>query len=91
MNSIYFLIGYALIINTIAYFVMRIDKQRSKKGAWRISEKTIWIITIVGGAPGSYAGMKAFKHKTKHNLFRFGLPFLSWIEFAIYLYFVYLI
>lgn len=40
---------YFVIINIIGFLIMFIDKQKAKKGAWRIPEKTIFIITALGG------------------------------------------
>ena len=44
---------------------MYIDKQKAKRGAWRIPEKTIFIITALGGGIGTIAGMHTFRHKTQ--------------------------
>ena len=43
------IIIYFVIINIIGFLIMFIDKQKAKKGAWRIPEKTIFIITALGG------------------------------------------
>lgn len=56
---------------------MYIDKGRAIKNQYRISEKTIWTISFLGGAAGALLGMKWFKHKTKHFSFKWGLPSLT--------------
>ena len=38
---------YFIIINLIGFFIMWIDKRKAIKGAWRIPEKTIFIITAL--------------------------------------------
>ena len=53
---------------------MYIDKNKAKKGKYRISEKTIFIVAIILGAIGVYCGMYVFRHKTKHYLFTIGIP-----------------
>jgi len=60
---------------------MGIDKRKAKKGQWRISEKTIWILAFLGGACGGLVGMYIFRHKTKHPLFVYGLPILALLHF----------
>jgi len=40
---------YLLIINLLGFLVMLIDKKKAEKGAWRIPEKTLFIITMLGG------------------------------------------
>ena len=41
------IIIYFVIINIIGFLAMYIDKQKAKKGKWRIPEKTLFIITAV--------------------------------------------
>lgn len=67
---------YLIIINIIGFLVMFIDKQKAKKGSWRIPENTIFVITAIGGGIGTIAGMYKFRHKTKKKIFTIGLPFL---------------
>jgi len=64
---------------------MVVDKWKAKTGKWRIAEKTIWLVSIVGGAVGTTIGMYVFRHKTRHRLFRYGLPLLSLLELLAYL------
>ena len=41
------IIIYFVIINIIGFLAMYIDKQKAKKGKWRIPEKMLFIITAV--------------------------------------------
>lgn len=41
------IIIYFIIINIIGFLAMYIDKIKAKKGSWRISEKTLFIITAI--------------------------------------------
>ena len=66
------IIIYLIIINIIGFLVMYIDKQKAKKGKWRIPEKTIFIITVLGGGIGTISGMYAFRHKTQKLHFTIG-------------------
>ncbi len=56
-------------MSLITFFAYGIDKLKAKKGAWRISEKTLLLLGALGGALGGLLGMKAFRHKTKHRYF----------------------
>ena len=69
---------------------MYIDKQKAKKGKWRIPEKTLFIITALGGGIGTISGMYTFRHKTKKLKFTIGLPVILILEiiFVIYLKFM---
>jgi len=65
---------------------MYIDKEKAKSGKWRIKESTLLSIALIGGSLGSYAGMKVFRHKTKHAKFKYGIPFIILIQLLIFLY-----
>ncbi len=71
-----YLIGYLVIINAVAFFLMLLDKEKAKRGAWRIPEKTLLGSAILGGSLGAIAGMKLFRHKTRHAKFYLGLPLI---------------
>ena len=60
---------YIAVINIIAFFAMGIDKEWAQKRHWRIPEKTLLTMAIIGGGLGSWLGMYMFRHKTKHDYF----------------------
>jgi len=68
------IIGYLLIINLIGVLVMLIDKKKARKGSWRIPEKTLLTIAMLGGSIGTMIGMYWFRHKTKKLKFTLGFP-----------------
>ena len=67
-------ITYLLIINIIGFLAMFIDKRKAKKGAWRIPEKTLFLIAVLGGGIGTIAGIYCFRHKTQKLIFTIGMP-----------------
>ena len=71
---------YLLIINALSFLLMLIDKQKAKKDRWRIPEKTLMAVAILGGSLGGIAGMKLFRHKTKHPKFSIGLPVILAVQ-----------
>ena len=70
------LAGYLLLVNLAGFLLMGLDKRRARRGAWRISEKALFLRAVLGGSLGSIVGMRTFRHKTKHWYFRYGLPAL---------------
>lgn len=64
------------VINLIAFTLMGLDKWKSRRDAWRIPEKTLFLAALLGGALGGTVGMHLFHHKTRHWYFRFGFPVL---------------
>ena len=67
--------------------VRRGQKHSAKKGRWRIPERTLLLLPLLGGSVGGILGMAAFHHKTRHWYFRVGLPvmFLLQAAAAVYL------
>jgi uncharacterized membrane protein YsdA (DUF1294 family) len=62
---------------------MFIDKRKAIKGKWRIPEKTLFLISILGGSIGSLIGMKLFRHKTKHWYFVVFMPAILILHIAL--------
>ena len=82
---------YLVIINIIGFCAMWIDKRKAQKGAWRIPENTLFIITAIGGGIGTIAGMYTFRHKTKKLTFTIGLPVLLILDILAILYIMFLL
>ena len=74
MNFNNIFIGYLLVINLIGYIIMGVDKKRAIRGAWRISEASLFMVALLGGALGCTLCMNHFRHKTKHWYFKYGMP-----------------
>ncbi len=84
-----YLLLYFCVASLLGFLLMGIDKRRAKRNRWRISEKTLFLVALLGGAVGSTLGMQAFHHKTKHWYFKLGFPALAMLQLvllAAYLY-----
>ena len=80
------LAAYLVIVNLLGFAVMGIDKKRAIRGAWRISEASLFLTALVGGSLGCTLGMHYFHHKTKHWYFRYGMPAIFLVQaFILYL------
>jgi len=79
---------YVIIINVIGFCAMWIDKRKAQKGSWRIPEKTLFTITLLGGGIGTILGMYAFRHKTKKLSFSIGFPVILISEIVLIIYFL---
>ena len=66
---------------------MLIDKKKAENGKWRIQEKTIFMVTILGGGIGTILGMYIFRHKTKELQFTIGLPVITILEIIGFVYY----
>lgn len=65
---------YVIVINIVGFFMMGLDKLKARKHRRRISERALFIVSIVGGSVGAMAGMYTFRHKTRHAKFVMGIP-----------------
>ncbi|MBV7506057.1 DUF1294 domain-containing protein [Bacillus sp. sid0103] len=74
-----------VIMNIAGLVIMWEDKKRARKHEYRISERTLWLVALFGGAVGTTAGMQLYRHKTKHLSFKIGFPILAVFELGLLL------
>lgn len=74
---------YLLIINASGLLLMHIDKKKAIQNKWRIPEKVLLGTAVLGGSLGCIAGMRLFRHKTKHLTFSLGLPVIFSLQVLI--------
>ncbi|MGN1225479.1 MAG: DUF1294 domain-containing protein [Ruminococcus sp.] len=75
---------WLLLASLILFLMMGIDKRKAVRHQWRISEKALFLIALLGGAVGGTAGMYHFRHKTKHILFQCGFPILAILQILLF-------
>ena len=73
---------YLVVINAITLLAYGIDKMKAKKGAYRIPEKTLIDLAIIGGSIGAILGMVLFRHKIRKPPFAVGLPVILALQIA---------
>ncbi len=78
----YFILTYFALITVIAFALMGIDKHKAKKGAFRISEASLFVTALLGGSIGSVTGMLVFHHKTNHWYFQVFMPLIALLQMA---------
>ena len=74
---------WAAALSLADFVLMGVDKRRAKRGGWRVRERTFFLLAALGGAPGAILGMWAFRHKTRHWYFKFGLPAIFAAQLAL--------
>lgn len=79
---------YLAVVNVIALALMGIDKYRAKREKWRIPEKRLFGVALLGGSIGSWLGMRLFRHKTQHKTFVYGIPFIFLIQLSLVLFLI---
>ena len=72
------------VMSAFLFVMMGLDKRRARRGGRRISERTLFVFALLGGAAGGTAGMFVFRHKTRHRSFRLGFPLLAAAQLALW-------
>lgn len=75
---------YLVVINIIAVIVTVHDKSAAQRGAWRVKERTLMLISALGGAPAMYLTMLTIHHKTRKPLFMIGIPVIFVLELILF-------
>lgn len=83
MDWVKVLFIYLAVVNLIGILVMAMDKSKAKRGKWRIPEKGLFGVSIIGGSLGTWIGMYLFRHKTKHWYFVIGMPMILIIHIVL--------
>ena len=78
-----FIYGAALFCCVMSLWLllaMGADKLYAKSGHRRVPEKRLFLLALLGGAPGGLLGMYAFRHKTRHPRFLLGFWALALLQ-----------
>jgi len=62
---------------------MYIDKKKAREHKWRIPEGRLFLLAALFGSIGVLAGMRVFRHKTKHMKFIIGIPCIIIIQILV--------
>lgn len=78
------LLAYVALISLISIIVCIYDKVISKKNKveLRTPEKTLLILSALGGSVAMFITMLLIRHKTKHVKFMLGIPLIILVQAA---------
>ena len=79
------LLTYLILINIAAFAAMLTDKRRARRNRWRIPERTLFALAILGGSAGAILGMWLVRHKTRHWYFVWGMPAILVVQIVLFL------
>ena len=82
-------LGLSIVASIICFFAYGIDKYRARSHQWRIPEKTLHTLAMIGGWPGALFGQQFFRHKTQKLGFRLVLWLIVIVHLAAVGYAVY--
>lgn len=60
---------WLIAVNFVAFAAFGFDKAQAEQGGWRVRERTLLTLALLGGTLGAYLGRRLFRHKTRKNAF----------------------
>jgi len=75
---------YLLLINIATFLAFAIDKRKAVKRKWRIPEKTLLGLSLIGESAGSLIAMYLFRHKIRKSAFAYGLPIILLVQVIVF-------
>lgn len=77
---------YITVMSILGFALMGVDKHKAQRHKWRISERSIFVVGLLGGGLGVLLGMSLFHHKTKHLKFTLGIPLVVLVNILLFVY-----
>lgn len=79
---------WLVLINLVTFLIFGLDKWKARRkvrneAVRRVPEKTLFLLSILGGSIGALLGMRVFHHKTLHRSFRYGIPAILILQILI--------
>lgn len=82
----YVIATYIAVINLVTFIAFAIDKSKAKSKNRRIPERTLLIMSALGGSLGAMLAMHFIRHKTQHAKFKYGIPAMLVAHVALLVY-----
>ena len=79
MQYLYIYLG---VVSVIAIILTLHDKHAAIKREWRVKERTLLLVSAIGGSVAMLLAMLAVRHKTKHAKFMAGIPVIIILQIA---------
>lgn len=71
-----FLVYQFISINLVAFLAYWVDKRAAVRGAWRIPERNLHALEMLGGWSGALVAQKVLRHKNKKKSYRAEFAFV---------------
>jgi uncharacterized membrane protein YsdA (DUF1294 family) len=64
-----FVLAWYVLMSALAFVMYWMDKRRAAHNEWRISERALHTIELLGGWPGAWIAQRMFRHKWRKTRF----------------------
>ncbi len=75
--------AYLIIISLISIVVTVVDKINAIRSKRRVSEKTLFLLSLLGGSIAVYLTMLIIRHKTRKLKFMIGIPLIILLQLVV--------
>ncbi|MEX0331214.1 MAG: DUF1294 domain-containing protein [Puniceicoccaceae bacterium] len=72
--------AYILVVNGVTFLTYRRDKLRAGTGEWRVPERRLHLLELLGGWPAAWLAREVLRHKSAKLSFRI----VSWMIVGAY-------
>jgi predicted MPP superfamily phosphohydrolase len=77
---------YFVVISLLAVYLTVRDKNAARNNTWRVKERTLLAVSVLGGSAAMLLTMLAVRHKIRRVKFMAGIPIIILIQIAIVLF-----
>ena len=81
--SVDWAVAWLVAANLTAVVATVWDKSCARQRTWRVPERILWLVSLLGGAVFTYVTMLLTRHKTKRPRFMYGLPVMILFQAAL--------
>jgi len=78
---------FLLLLNAISFGAFGYDKYVAQRNKWRIPERTLLLLSFMGGSVGAVVGMFLFSHKISKPSFYVPVIFIIVLQVIVLYYF----
>lgn len=61
--------AWILAASVLTLFMYWLDKSKAQRGSWRVPERTLHLLSLIGGFPGGWIGCLVLRHKSQKPVF----------------------
>ncbi|MEM1110100.1 MAG: DUF1294 domain-containing protein [Planctomycetota bacterium] len=63
-------VAWVVVLSVATFITFAWDKRRALKNGWRVRERTLHTLELLGGWPGALLGMRWLRHKSIKKSYR---------------------
>ena len=82
-NFVLYITAYFIFVSLWAICLTIYDKRAARKSLWRVKERTLLLVAIIGGSVAMILTMRMIRHKTQHAKFTVGIPVIIVLQIAV--------